>query len=413
MHHITPKDTSHYISQHSTSFFCTTPLHFTPNTISHHHISSHHFTHHISHHIPHHTIASHYMPCDHITPVIHHSTYSTTPPHYMPHCISHHTSFHTTPPHLTLHHYIWHHTITHHTGYALNCILHVTIPHHHIALSHIAHHSCVSHHTTSYYAFELHHSASCAIPHHSAVYSTSRHTTLFPYCIITPHSTTQHIAPPHLVAQHSTPHLHILHYTYCSTSHHIWHHTLHLIPHHSPFHITTYCTLQLHYISRSHMAPHFLITTLHYTSFNISSHFISTQFCTISNITQLHHKCHYTLHHCTSSNAHHSYILHITQMHSTSHHHMHGNMHRTTTSHHTTFPITNTSTSHTPTSPCFILHQHTSPCTTTFHKATLHHHILLHNIPQQTTTFGNTFIISYHTNIPHHTTWHHKVTHHS
>ena len=92
-------DTPHYISQHSTSLFCTTPLYFTSNTISHHHISSHHST----YHSPHHTIASHSMPCDHITPVTHHSTFCIIPPHYMPHCISHHT---------TPHHHIWHCTTT-------------------------------------------------------------------------------------------------------------------------------------------------------------------------------------------------------------------------------------------------------------------------------------------------------------
>ena len=358
------------------------------------------------------------MPCDHITPVIHHSTYSTTPPHYMPHCISHHTSFHTTPPHLTLHHHIWHHTITHHTGYALNCILHVTIPHHHIALSHIAHHSCISHHTTSYYAFELHHSASCAIPHHSAVYSTSRHTTLFPYCIITPHSTTQHIAPPHLVAQHSTPHLHILHYTYCSTSHHIWHHTLHLIPHHSPFHITTYCTLQLHYISRSHIPhgttshhniPHCI--THHFTSHHMTiPQHISYQFCTTSNITQWHHKCHNIPHrtpskYCTSqlNSTPHRCIPHHTTTcmvtciapHSTSHH-----MH----------PITNTSTSSTPTShhvsyytntPHIVPpHCTTTSCRTTFHSRLPHLAIRssFHITPTHSTS---------------HHIWCHKVTHYS
>ena len=181
--------------------------------------------HHISQHIIFHITPQrkNSIQYDHIKPVAHHSTFFITPPHYMPlhftsHTIPHHnTTSDIAPPHLTSQ------IFAHHTWYALDYIVHDTIPRHHIALPHIAHHSCIlqptdtfhitlPHHipyltphytsnlncnilqrtTTSYYTtFESHYSASCIIPYHNM----SQHSV---FHITTQHTAIFHITPPQL-----------------------------------------------------------------------------------------------------------------------------------------------------------------------------------------------------------------------
>ena len=125
-------DTKHYrhSTLHFTTFYIIVLHHTTTFHIKHHFTSPHLITpFHLPHSASHHRITFHAM-WPHYT--------SYTPQHILHHTTAlyatlHFTSYHTTPPHLTLHHHIWHNTITHHTGYALNCILHDTIPHHHFA----------------------------------------------------------------------------------------------------------------------------------------------------------------------------------------------------------------------------------------------------------------------------------------
>ena len=235
----------------------------------------------------------------------------------MSHCISHHI-FHT----------------PHHTRYALNCILHDTIPHYIITFctsqlhftphSHIPHQfpyltpnlNCNIPQCTSYYTFELHNSASCTIPRHSTVYFTSQHSVF-------------HITPPQLfsITAHSTAHIHILHYTYRAT--HLTSLTDCIIyhaysaPHPTSHNYTTFHTIQiLHITVAFHITSNTSISctpTSHHVSYYTNTHHIPQQTTTFDNTlfityhTNAFHMLSHTL----------QLIPHFTsQLHSTLHSHI-------------------------------------------------------------------------------------------
>lgn len=222
----------------------------------------------------------------------------------MSHCISHHI-FHT----------------PHHTRYALNCILHDTIPHYIITFctsqlhftphSHIPHQfpyltpnlNCNIPQCTSYYTFELHNSASCTIPRHSTVYFTSQHSVF-------------HITPPQLfsITAHSTAHIHILHYTYRAT-----HLTSLTIPHHHILPTALYITHILHHIQHHTITPHstpskYCTSQLHSTSHQTLL-YLALPHHTMFHITPTHITFHSRLPHLTIRSS-----FRITPMHSTCYH---------------------------------------------------------------------------------------------
>ena len=277
-----------------------------------------------------------------------------------------HTTAHSASHHITCHtaFHITHHSTPYHTGYALNCILHDTIPHYIITYCtsqlHFTPHSHIpcqfpyltpnlNHNipqsTTSYYTFELHNSApfhvtaqciphhsaqphnsaSCTIPRHSTVYSTSQHSVFHVTVQCIPH----HSAQPHNSASCTIPR----HSTVYSTSQHsVFHVTAQCIPHHSA-------------------QPH-----------NSAS-------CTIPRHSTVYSTSQHSVFHITAQ-----CIPHHSTVYSTSQH---------TASFHIAPPQ---------------LFFHTA------YHSTLHHHILLHNIPQHTSTFCTTLIVPHLTSltIPHH-----------